>query len=128
MIAALCFLNSSEAARDVSQKKGASSGDFRVGKKRSSPDASSKALAHYAMGIIYDNEGRSGEAVREYTAAAALKPLDQATAQYNLARAYLASGNRTKAQEYVLASLEAAPGFRPAQKLLLELEDSPKGQ
>ncbi|MCX5666466.1 MAG: tetratricopeptide repeat protein [Candidatus Omnitrophica bacterium] len=51
-----------------------SSGDFRYEKKRSSPDAPSKALAHYTMGIIYDNEGRSGEAMREYKAALALEP------------------------------------------------------
>ena len=59
---------------------------------------------------------------------AALHPLDQASTQFNLARAYFAEGQPDKARQYVLASLEAAPGFRPAQKLLLELEDSQKGQ
>ena len=57
----------------------------------------------------------------------ALHPLDQASAQYNLARAYFAAGQRDKAEEHVLASLEAAPSFRPAQKLLLQIEDSEKG-
>ena len=74
MIAALCFLNSSEAARDISSKGEVSSGDFRIEKKRGAPDASSKALAHYTMGIIYDNENRTDEAIREYTAALALEP------------------------------------------------------
>ena len=46
-------------------------------------------------------------------------PLDKASAQFNLAQAYFAAGQRDKAEEHVLASLEAAPGFRPAQKLLL---------
>jgi lipopolysaccharide biosynthesis regulator YciM len=57
-----------------------------------------------------------------------LHPLDQADAQYNLARAYLAAGQRDKAQEHILASLEAAPDFRPAQQMLLQLSDSEKGK
>ena len=61
----------------------------------------------------------------------ALNPLDKAGAQFNLAQAYYASGQRDKAEESVLAALEAAPGYRPAQKLLLEIEhpeqkDTPK--
>ena len=51
-----------------------------------------------------------------------MNPLDKAGAQFNLAQAYLAAGQRDKAEESVLASLEAAPGYRPAQKLLLEIE------
>ena len=39
-----------------------------------------------------------------------------------------ATGQRDQAREHVVSSLEAAPGFRPAQKLLLELADSQKGQ
>ena len=55
-----------------------------------------------------------------------MHPLDAASAQFNLAQAYFAAGQRDKAEEHVLASLEAAPGYRPAQKLLLELQDSAK--
>jgi len=40
-------------------------------------------------------------------------PLDQASAQFNLARAYLAAGQKDMAEEHLLASLEAAPSFRP---------------
>ena len=58
----------------------------------------------------------------------ALHPIDKATAQFNLAQAYVAAGQKDKAQEHLLASLEAAPEFRPAQKLLLQLEDSEKGK
>jgi tetratricopeptide (TPR) repeat protein len=61
-------------------------------------------------------------AVREFAAVVALKPLDQATAHYELAEAYLAAGNKDKAEESVLAALEAAPGFRPAQKLFVQLK------
>ena len=39
----------------------------------------------------------------------------------------MAAGQKDKAQESVLAALETAPGYRPAQKLLLELQEpSPK--
>jgi tetratricopeptide (TPR) repeat protein len=62
------------------------------------------------------------QAVREFAAVVALKPLDQATAHYELAQAYLAAGNKDKAEESVLAALEAAPGFRPAQKLLVQIK------
>ena len=36
--------------------------------------ALSVSLAHYTMGIIYDNEGKFGEAIREYRRALALEP------------------------------------------------------
>jgi cellulose synthase operon protein C len=62
-------------------------------------------------------------AIREYTAVVATGPLDKAGAQYNLAQAYYAAGQKDKAEESVLAALEVAPGYRPAQKLLLELKN-----
>jgi tetratricopeptide (TPR) repeat protein len=62
------------------------------------------------------------QAIREFAAVVALKPLDQATAHYELAQAYLAAGKKDKAEESVLAALEAAPGFRPAQKLLVQIK------
>jgi cellulose synthase operon protein C len=70
-------------------------------------------------------------AIREYSAVVALNPLDKAGAHFKLAQAYYASGQKDKAEESVLAALEAAPGYRPAQKLLLEIEhpeqkDAPK--
>ena len=77
---------------------------------------------HARLGELYLAQGNNAGAVREYTAVLALNPLDRATAEFNVAKAYLAAGDRAKAEESVLASLEAAPGFRPAQKLLLELE------
>ena len=51
-------------------------------------------------------------------------PVDKAGAQFNLAQAYFAAGQKDKAQDSVLAALEAAPDYRPAQKLLLELQRS----
>ena len=48
-------------------------------------------------------------------------PPNVAEAQYNLARAYFATGRKTEARRYVLRSLEAAPGFDKAQELLLKI-------
>lgn len=66
--------------------------------------------------------------VRECNAVLAMHPLDQASAQFDVARAYLAAGDQDQARNHVLSALEAAPGYRPAQKLLLQLEDSQKGK
>ncbi len=64
-------------------------------------------------------------AIREYSARVASNPVDKAGAEFNLAQAYFAAGQKDKAQESVLAALETAPGYRPAQKLLLELQRPP---
>ena len=61
-------------------------------------------------------------AIREYKALVASNPVDKAGAEFNLAQAYFAAGQKDKAEESVLAALETAPGYRPAQKLLLELQ------
>lgn len=66
--------------------------------------------------------------VRECNAVLAMHPLDQASAQFDVARAYFAAGEKDQARNHLLASLEAAPDYRPAQKLLLQLEDSQKGK
>ena len=77
---------------------------------------------HRHLGDLWFAQANYPGAIREYTAVVALNPLDKAGAQFNLAQAYYASGQRDKAEESVLAALEAAPGYRPAQKLLLEIE------
>jgi tetratricopeptide (TPR) repeat protein len=81
---------------------------------------------HRKLGDLWLAQANYAGAIREFNAVVATHPLDNAAAQFNLAQAYLAAGQRDKAQEHVLASLEAAPGFRPAQKLLLELQDPAK--
>ena len=83
---------------------------------------------HRHLGTLWFDQKNYPGALREFSAVVALHPLDQADAQYNLARAYLAAGERDKAEEHILASLEAAPSFRPAQQLLLQVEDSEKGK
>jgi len=80
---------------------------------------------HRRLGELLYAQKQYDGAIREYAAVVASNPLDKAGAEFHLAQAYLAAGQRDKAQESVLAALEAAPGYRPAQKLLLELNQSP---
>ncbi|MGH9470488.1 MAG: tetratricopeptide repeat protein [Terriglobia bacterium] len=77
---------------------------------------------HRQLGDLWFAEGNYHGAIREYAALAALHPLDIASSQFDLARAYFAAGQKNKAEEHVLSSLESAPDYRPAQKLLLEIE------
>lgn len=79
------------------------------------------------LGDLYMAQGDAQAAIRAYQAVVAMRPLDRASAHYNLARAYKAAGQRGPASDQVLLALEAAPGFRPAQKLLLELEAAEAG-
>jgi tetratricopeptide (TPR) repeat protein len=76
---------------------------------------------HKRLGDLYMEAGNANGAIREYGAVLAQKPLDAAASHYNLARA-LREGNQTEqAKDQLLLSLEAAPGFKPAQKMLLEI-------
>jgi tetratricopeptide (TPR) repeat protein len=77
---------------------------------------------HRHLGELWFAQGNYAGAVREYSAVVGLKPLDMASAEFNLAQAYFAAGQKDKAEESVLLALETAPGFRPAQKLLLEIK------
>jgi len=77
---------------------------------------------HRKLGGLWLAQGNNAGAVREYQAVLALKPLDVASAEYGIAQAYFAEGDKSKAEDSVLAALEVAPGFRPAQKLLLEIK------
>ena len=81
---------------------------------------------HRRLGDLLYAQKQYDGAIREYVAVVASGPLDKAGAEFHLAQAYLAAGQKDKAQESVLAALEAAPGYRPAQKMLLELNQSPE--
>jgi cellulose synthase operon protein C len=76
---------------------------------------------HIRLGALWADLGNWTGAAEEYRAVLASKPVDAAAAHYNLARAWRALGKTSDAQEQLLMALEAAPGYRPAQKLLLEL-------
>jgi len=80
--------------------------------------------AHKELGDLWLAQGNAKGAAREFGAVLAKNPLDPAQAHYDLARAYLAENETEKANDECLSALEAAPAFRPAQKLLLELTNS----
>jgi tetratricopeptide (TPR) repeat protein len=82
---------------------------------------------HRHLGDLWFAQNNFTGAIREYAAVVAMQPLDKASAQFNLARAYFAAGQKDKAEDHLLASLEAAPDFRPAQKLLLQMKISGEG-
>ena len=76
---------------------------------------------HQQLGDLFMGKGEAAMAVREFRALLALQPPDRAAAHYQLARALLRLGRRVEAKTEVLSSLEIAPGFEPAQELLLTL-------
>ena len=68
---------------------------------------------HHRLGdLLYAQKDDSG-AIREFNALVALNPVDKAGAEFSLAQAYFAAGDKDKAQDSVLAALETAPGYRP---------------
>jgi tetratricopeptide (TPR) repeat protein len=79
---------------------------------------------HRRLGDLLFAEKQYEGAIREYEVLVASNPVDKVGAQFSLAQAYFAANQPDKAQESVLAALETAPGYRPAQKLLLELQQS----
>jgi tetratricopeptide (TPR) repeat protein len=64
---------------------------------------------------------RPQDAAREYRAMLALDTIDKATAYLGVARALRTMGDQPGSRRNVLEALEAAPHFKPAQELLLEL-------
>jgi tetratricopeptide (TPR) repeat protein len=76
---------------------------------------------HRKLGSLELESGDPNIAVREYRAVLALDPSDPAQSHYDLARALVAAQRTNDARDEVLASLEAAPDFKPAQQLLLKL-------
>jgi len=83
---------------------------------------------HRRLGDLYMSDSKTEAAAVEYRAAIAMKPLDTATARYNLARALRTTGKNEEAKEELLMALESAPGFRPAQRMLLELSKEESGK
>ena len=76
---------------------------------------------HKRLGALYLDLNNPTAAVREFTALVAMPPIDPAGAHYELARALKLANRIEEAKDEVLSSLEAAPNFKPAQRLLLEL-------
>ena len=76
---------------------------------------------HSRLGALHQDLGNSAGAIREYQSVLQLKPVDPAAAHLGLAVAFKTANRPSDAREEVISALEAAPGFKPAQKLLLEL-------
>jgi len=76
---------------------------------------------HQRLGALYMDLNNPTAAVREFQAVIAMPPIDLAGAHYQLARALKLANRTEEAKDEVLSSLEAAPNFKPAQRLLLEL-------
>ncbi len=76
---------------------------------------------HRRLGDLWLSLGSTTGAIREYRAVLAKSPTDPAASHFNLAKAYRTANQPDAAKDELLLSLEAAPGFRPAQKMLLEL-------
>lgn len=83
---------------------------------------------HRKLGELSLDLGRTQTAVREFEAVVAGGPMDAAAAHYDLARAYVKAGEKGKAAEQVFLALEAAPGYKPAQRLMLELNADKGGR
>jgi len=76
---------------------------------------------HRRLGDLWFGLGNTAGAIREYRAVLAKAPTDPAASHFNLAKAYRSANRTDEAKDELLLSLEAAPGFRPAQRMLLEL-------
>jgi tetratricopeptide (TPR) repeat protein len=63
-------------------------------------------------------------AVQSYRALLRLDPIDPAGMHYRLARLLFEQGDRTQAKRHVLMALEAAPRYREAHGLLLQIADA----
>ena len=76
---------------------------------------------HRRLGELNLALGRPELAIRDFQALLHSNPADRADGHFRLALAFQAARRAEDAKEQVLMALEAAPGYKPAQKLLLEL-------
>jgi cellulose synthase operon protein C len=76
---------------------------------------------HRRLGGLMLDGGDANGAVREFQVLLALNPSDTAESHYLLAKALNAAHRIEEAKDQVILALEAAPGFKPAQQLLMQL-------
>jgi cellulose synthase operon protein C len=76
---------------------------------------------HARAGELLLAQGDAARALGEFQAALALRPPNQAEANYNVARALYALGRTPDAKRAVLRALEDAPSYEKAQDLLLKI-------
>ena len=77
---------------------------------------------HSRLGEWLLAEERYEDALQQFETVLAIGAIDPASAHFHLARAYHKMEDREKTRRHLLLALEAAPSYRPAQKLLLELK------
>ena len=80
-----------------------------------------QSQTHEYLGDIYFESDQFEKAVPEFEVFLNLTSVDVATAHYKLARALFRSGDAESSRTHVLLSLEIAPSYQEAQKLLLQL-------
>jgi cellulose synthase operon protein C len=80
-------------------------------------------LAHELLGELALGQRDLPLALRTYRALLALDPPDKASAHFHVASVLLEMGKKEDAKKEALAALEIAPGFEPAQELLLKVVD-----
>jgi tetratricopeptide (TPR) repeat protein len=83
---------------------------------------------HRRLGGLWLAENNIDGAIREYQAVLAWNPVDPAASHFDLAKAYRRANRPDDARDQLLLALETAPGYRPAQKMLLELSQSEQGK
>jgi hypothetical protein len=86
------------------------------------------ATLHARRGALAEALGRPAEAVAAWRAAVAARPADLPAMRTGLARALAAQGDGAAARRELLGVLEEAPGYEPAQALLLALRRPPGGE
>lgn len=79
---------------------------------------------HRELAGLRGELGQWAGAVEEWRSVVESKPIDKASAYYGLAAACRKAGLVEDARDALLAALEEAPGYRAAQKLLLELNET----
>lgn len=84
------------------------------------------ANLHHHLGDLLFRQELYANAIQEYKSAIVSHPVDKAGLDFLLAKAYLAAGHKEEAEESIIAALEIAPEYVPAQKLLLELHQPGK--
>lgn len=81
--------------------------------------------AHEALAEASAALDHPPEAIRSYNALLRFDATDVADVHFRLAQLQQQMGDRTAAKRHVLEAIEAAPRYRAALKLLLELSDDP---
>ena len=72
---------------------------------------------HRHLGDLWLAQKNYPGAIREYTAVLAMHPLDKASAQFNLARAYFAAGQQDKAEDHVLRVARSRSRLSPRAEI-----------